>query len=114
MIRSTASTSHICRAQRIQNLAYALLEAGIKAGDRVAVIAPNWSAVISIHVICYVIALSQPFNRGYVSWLGCRRELGLEIAVSQMHTLGYWPHELSSRLLSDSIYGTEGCIHFID
>ncbi|KXN93294.1 putative acyl-activating enzyme 1, peroxisomal [Leucoagaricus sp. SymC.cos] len=27
--------------QRIQNLAYALLQAGIKPGDRVAVIAPN-------------------------------------------------------------------------
>ena len=30
------------RAQRIQNLAYALIKSGIKPGDRVAVIAPNW------------------------------------------------------------------------
>lgn len=30
------------RAQRIQNLAYALIQAGIRPGDRVAVIAPNW------------------------------------------------------------------------
>ena len=29
------------RAQRIQNLAYALLKAGIEPGDRVGVIAPN-------------------------------------------------------------------------
>lgn len=29
-------------AQRVQNLAYALLDAGIRPGDRVAVIAPNW------------------------------------------------------------------------
>lgn len=29
------------RAQRVQNLAYALIQAGIKPGDRVAVIAPN-------------------------------------------------------------------------
>ena len=29
------------RAQRIQNFAYALINAGIKPGDRVAVIAPN-------------------------------------------------------------------------
>ena len=29
------------RAQRIQNFAYALISAGIKPGDRVAVIAPN-------------------------------------------------------------------------
>ncbi|KAF5377668.1 hypothetical protein D9615_005270 [Tricholomella constricta] len=30
-------------AQRIQNLAYALIQAGINPGDRVAVIAPNSS-----------------------------------------------------------------------
>jgi hypothetical protein len=30
------------RAQRIQNLAYALIGAGIQPGDRVAVLAPNW------------------------------------------------------------------------
>ena len=29
------------RAQRIQNLAYALIAAGIRPGDRVAVLAPN-------------------------------------------------------------------------
>jgi acyl-CoA synthetase (AMP-forming)/AMP-acid ligase II len=29
------------RSQRIQNLAYALIQAGIQPGDRVAVIAPN-------------------------------------------------------------------------
>jgi len=32
---------YIHRAQRIQNLAYALIQAGIKPGNRVAVIAPN-------------------------------------------------------------------------
>jgi acyl-CoA synthetase (AMP-forming)/AMP-acid ligase II len=29
-------------AQRVQNLAYALINAGVRPGDRVAVIAPNW------------------------------------------------------------------------
>jgi acyl-CoA synthetase (AMP-forming)/AMP-acid ligase II len=29
-------------AQRSQNLAYALIQAGIQPGDRVAVVAPNW------------------------------------------------------------------------
>jgi acyl-CoA synthetase (AMP-forming)/AMP-acid ligase II len=29
------------RAQRVQNLAYALIETGIQPGDRVVVVAPN-------------------------------------------------------------------------
>jgi len=29
------------RAQRIQNLAYALIQAGIRPGDRVAILSPN-------------------------------------------------------------------------
>lgn len=33
-----------CSAQRVQNLAYALIQAGIQPGDRVAIIAPNWYA----------------------------------------------------------------------
>ena len=33
--------SNNLRAQRVQNLAYALKQAGIKPGDRVAVLAPN-------------------------------------------------------------------------
>lgn len=33
--------THVLRAQRVQNLAYALIEAGIQPGDRVAVLAPN-------------------------------------------------------------------------
>lgn len=35
------SRSFPLRAQRIQNLAYALIQAGIRPGDRVAVLAPN-------------------------------------------------------------------------
>ncbi|KAJ3561109.1 hypothetical protein NP233_g10400 [Leucocoprinus birnbaumii] len=37
------------RAQRIQNLAYALIRAGIKPGDRVAVIAPNSPLIADAH-----------------------------------------------------------------
>lgn len=33
--------SHSSRAQRIQNFAYALIQAGISPGDRVAILAPN-------------------------------------------------------------------------
>jgi len=36
-------------AQRIQNLAYALIEAGINPGDRVAVIAPNCPMIADAH-----------------------------------------------------------------
>ncbi|KAG2023311.1 AMP binding protein [Coprinopsis cinerea AmutBmut pab1-1] len=36
-------------AQRIQNLAYALLKAGLKPGDRVAVIAPNSPLIADAH-----------------------------------------------------------------
>ncbi|EJU01917.1 AMP-dependent synthetase and ligase [Dacryopinax primogenitus] len=36
-------------AQRIQNLAYALIESGIKPGDRVAVIAPNCPMMADAH-----------------------------------------------------------------
>jgi len=35
------SEEFIIRAQRIQNLSYALIQAGVKPGNRVAVIAPN-------------------------------------------------------------------------
>ncbi|KZO98406.1 acetyl-CoA synthetase-like protein [Calocera viscosa TUFC12733] len=35
--------------QRVQNLAYALMEAGIKPGDRVAVIAPNCPMIADAH-----------------------------------------------------------------
>ncbi|KIJ45585.1 hypothetical protein M422DRAFT_75032 [Sphaerobolus stellatus SS14] len=36
-------------AQRIQNLAYAIIEAGIRPGDRVAVIAPNCPLIADAH-----------------------------------------------------------------
>ncbi|KIP08879.1 hypothetical protein PHLGIDRAFT_103706 [Phlebiopsis gigantea 11061_1 CR5-6] len=36
-------------SQRIQNLAYALIEAGIKPGDRVAIIAPNSPMIADAH-----------------------------------------------------------------
>jgi len=36
-----SSEEFIIRAQRIQNLSYALIQAGVKPGNRVAVIAPN-------------------------------------------------------------------------
>jgi len=36
-----AVADELNRAQRIQNLAYALIKAGVQPGDRVAVIAPN-------------------------------------------------------------------------
>ncbi|KAG5644750.1 hypothetical protein DXG03_007879 [Asterophora parasitica] len=36
-------------AQRVQNLAYALIQAGIKPGDRVAVIAPNSPVIADAH-----------------------------------------------------------------
>ena len=39
----------VCSAQRVQNLAYALIQAGIQPGDRVAVIAPNRSVISSFH-----------------------------------------------------------------
>jgi acyl-CoA synthetase (AMP-forming)/AMP-acid ligase II len=35
--------------QRVCNLAYALIEAGIQPGDRVAVIAPNWCEPVPCH-----------------------------------------------------------------
>lgn len=41
LLTSTTPTILTFRAQRIQNFAYALINAGIKPGDRVAVIAPN-------------------------------------------------------------------------
>ena len=40
-VRTAIFLDEFSRAQRIQNLAYALLEAGINPGDRVGVIAPN-------------------------------------------------------------------------
>ncbi|KZT71372.1 acetyl-CoA synthetase-like protein [Daedalea quercina L-15889] len=36
-------------AQRVQNLAYALIQAGIQPGDRVAVIAPNSPLIVDAH-----------------------------------------------------------------
>uniref|UniRef100_A0A0W0G3A5 Putative AMP-dependent synthetase and ligase n=1 Tax=Moniliophthora roreri TaxID=221103 RepID=A0A0W0G3A5_MONRR len=40
-ITYTHTYANLRRTQRVQNLAYALIKAGIKPGDRVAVIAPN-------------------------------------------------------------------------
>ncbi|KAF8349930.1 AMP-dependent synthetase and ligase [Amanita rubescens] len=37
-------------AQRVQNFAYALIKFGIKPGDRVAVIAPNWYCFTNSHI----------------------------------------------------------------
>jgi len=41
--------SYTVWTQRIQNLAYALIEAGIQPGDRVAVIAPNSPVIADAH-----------------------------------------------------------------
>lgn len=40
------------RTQRVQNLAYALIKFGIKPGDRVAVIAPNWYVPCMYYLSC--------------------------------------------------------------
>lgn len=42
VLSETAAIILLSRAQRVQNLAYALKMAGIQPGDRVAVISPNW------------------------------------------------------------------------
>ncbi|KAF8527924.1 acetyl-CoA synthetase-like protein [Hysterangium stoloniferum] len=44
-VKHAVAYSFAVWAQRIQNLAYALIQTGIRAGDRVAVIAPNWQLV---------------------------------------------------------------------
>lgn len=50
-------------AQRIQNLAYALIEAGIRPGDRVAVIAPNSPLIADAHhAIIAARAIITPIN----------------------------------------------------
>lgn len=50
-------------AQRIQNLAYALIEAGIRPGDRVAVIAPNCPLIADAHFgILAARAVITPIN----------------------------------------------------
>jgi acyl-CoA synthetase (AMP-forming)/AMP-acid ligase II len=41
-VHANAAYSFAQWAQRVQNLAYALIKAGVRPGDRVAVIAPNW------------------------------------------------------------------------
>lgn len=48
------------RAQRIQNLAYALIKAGIKPGDRVGVISPNAYVVLETTQKCCQKAHTQP------------------------------------------------------
>ncbi|KAG1826116.1 uncharacterized protein BJ212DRAFT_1295378 [Suillus subaureus] len=42
-VKHPAFYTYAVWAQRIQNMAYALIQAGIRPGDRVAVITPNWS-----------------------------------------------------------------------
>ncbi|EGN94407.1 hypothetical protein SERLA73DRAFT_188276 [Serpula lacrymans var. lacrymans S7.3] len=50
-------------AQRIQNLAYALIEAGIQPGDRVAVLAPNSPMIADAHYgILAARAIITPIN----------------------------------------------------
>ena len=49
------------RAQRVQNLAYALIQAGIKPQDRVAVLAPNWFVHITWRRNIYL-TRHKPFN----------------------------------------------------
>ncbi|KAL0950993.1 hypothetical protein HGRIS_007738 [Hohenbuehelia grisea] len=49
--------------QRVQNLAYALLEAGIKPGDRVAIIAPNTPMIADAHFgVLAARAIITPIN----------------------------------------------------
>ncbi|KAJ7706385.1 hypothetical protein B0H17DRAFT_1036989 [Mycena rosella] len=60
--------------QRIQNLAYALIKAGIKPGDRVAVIAPNSPLIADAHhgvlaaqaVLCLVNTRLKPSEVAYI------------------------------------------------
>ncbi|KAI0807675.1 acetyl-CoA synthetase-like protein [Fomes fomentarius] len=55
--------SYAIWAQRIQNLAYALLQAGIKPGDRVAYIAPNTPAIAEgYHGVLAARAVICPIN----------------------------------------------------
>ncbi|KAJ7107624.1 hypothetical protein C8R43DRAFT_905737 [Mycena crocata] len=60
--------------QRIQNLAYALIQAGIKPGDRVAVIAPNSPLIADAHhgvlaaqaVLCLINTRLRPSEVAYI------------------------------------------------
>ncbi|KAJ7783570.1 hypothetical protein DFH07DRAFT_788263 [Mycena maculata] len=60
--------------QRIQNLAYALIQAGIKPGDRVAVIAPNSPLIADAHhgvlaaqaVLCLINTRLKPSEVAYI------------------------------------------------
>ncbi|PPQ89595.1 LOW QUALITY PROTEIN: hypothetical protein CVT25_012340 [Psilocybe cyanescens] len=49
-------------AQRVQNLAYALIRAGVKPGDRVGVIAPNWYFSDAHHAVIAARAVITPIN----------------------------------------------------
>ncbi|OCH88810.1 acetyl-CoA synthetase-like protein [Obba rivulosa] len=61
-------------AQRIQNLAYALIQAGIRPGDRVAVIAPNTPVIAEAHhgvlaahaVVCPINSRLTPQEVAYI------------------------------------------------
>ncbi|KAL1740368.1 hypothetical protein HDZ31DRAFT_85472 [Schizophyllum fasciatum] len=61
-------------AQRAQNLAYALIEAGIRPGDRVAVIAPNSPMIADTYfgvlaaraVVCAVNTRLRPYDVKYI------------------------------------------------
>ncbi|TFK57306.1 acetyl-CoA synthetase-like protein [Heliocybe sulcata] len=59
-VERPAYYSYAVWAQRIQNLAYALIRAGIQPGDRVAVIAPNWFYVH--HGVFAARAILTPVN----------------------------------------------------
>ncbi|KAF7306746.1 putative acyl-activating enzyme 1, peroxisomal [Mycena indigotica] len=60
--------------QRVQNLAYALLQAGVKPGDRVAVIAPNSPMTADAHhgvlavqaVLCLINTRLKPSDVAYI------------------------------------------------
>ncbi|CAL1705321.1 unnamed protein product [Somion occarium] len=66
--------SYATWAQRIQNLAYALIQAGIQPGDRVAVIAPNSPVIAEAHhgvlaaraIICPINTRLTPAEVAYI------------------------------------------------
>jgi len=59
----TVRRNTVNRAQRVQNLAYALLQAGIQPGDRVAVIAPNTPLIADAHYgVLAARAILTPIN----------------------------------------------------
>ncbi|KAJ7169689.1 hypothetical protein C8R46DRAFT_1264981 [Mycena filopes] len=60
-VKEPVSYSFAVWCQRIQNLAYALIQAGIKPGDRVAVIAPN-----SYAVLCLINTRLKPSEVAYI------------------------------------------------